>query len=272
MATALLLASGCREDPVLGPDDLDGQTPVPIYDIQTPHQGEPSMGSEVYLRSVVVTAFDTSPETRARREQDASGGYFCVEETGYTGGMVVQEIDGGTFSGVPLFNPALVPFLGEYVEFCLAGGDFHADSFCAAADSNRLTQLSEVTVFKVGETMAPTPISISSADLMNPARAEQFEGTLVRIDERLEFLGCQTFDTSGRPNCCVGAYDRYGNITTNGGLQFTNEFYTVPDGVTCVSSVTGIVTWFGHETDFGEYSVSPRGPGDVEVPADCLPD
>jgi hypothetical protein len=54
-------------------------------------------------------------------------------------------------------------------------------------------------------------------------------------------------------------------LATNG-IQITNEYYTIPAGTTCVSSVTGILTWFF------EYGLSPRGPDDVVIPAECRGD
>lgn len=283
LSIAVVVSTGCREDRLVEPGDAE--TPTTIYQVQTPHQGatEPVLGSVVFLRSVLVSAFDTSPETSARREQDARGGYYCVEETGYTGAMVVQEIDGGPMSGVALFNPTVIPanlvlgpgdlvdVRGEYLEFCLYGADSIANSYCPAQDTHRLTQLGSASVQRVGEAQPPEAIDISSADLLNAAHAEQYEGTLVRVSERLEVLACQPTDSQGRPNCCVGSYDRYGNLSLSAGFTLTNEFYTVDVGVTCMTSITGVVTWFGNDTDWGDYSLAPRSAEDVEIPADCRP-
>jgi hypothetical protein len=185
---ALLLGNGCREDPPI--EGLDGETPTTIYAIQTPHgdTAPPALGSDVFLRSVVVSAFDTSPETTARREQDSTGAYFCVEEAGYTGAMVVQEMAGGTFSGVSLFNPTVIPahlvlgpgdlvdVRGEYLEFCLAGNDYVADSYCAAPNSNRLTQLGSSSVTKVGEAEAPEPLPCPSQTCSMPGERSSSRG------------------------------------------------------------------------------------------------
>jgi hypothetical protein len=225
-----------------------------------------------------------------RRAQDASGEYYCVEEAGYTGGVVVQEVGGGAFSGVPLFNPSLVPAYatvgpgdlvdvhGEYVEFCLWGGDNVATSYCEADNSFRLTQLSSASVTKVGETAPPIPLDVAVADLRNPQLLEQLEGSLVRVSEEITITPCAQVDGSGRPNCCAGDYDRYGNLATSA-LSLMNEFFSVPAGTTCLSRVTGVVSWFGHGCpandseceSWGDYTISPRGPDDIEVPPRCSP-
>ncbi len=280
LAVAVVAPGGCRSID-LEPGD-DDESPTTIYAIQETHDDttEPRLGSRVYLRSVLVSAYDSYPEIEQDRMQDESGEYYCLESVGYTGAVVVQEIDGGPLAGVSLFNPTLVPahaalgagdvvdVRGDYLEFCLAGEDYHAESYCSAQNENRLTQLGAATVTKVGELNAPEPLLISASDLLNPVVAEQYEGTLVRIDERLEIDACNPVDSNSRPNCCVGDYDRYGNLSTNR-MSLTNDFYALPEGVECVTSVVGIVTWFGHESAWGDYSLSPRGPADVVVPQDC---
>ena len=277
-----LFSGACREERPI--DGGDGPAPVSIYDIQTPRPADqaPRVGDDVYLRSVLVVAHDTHPEPEARREQTSTGEFYCVDGTGYTGGLVVQEVGGGPFSGISLFNPTIVPsglmlepgdlvdVWGQYLEFCLSGSDSSADSYCQAQDTNRLSQIGSATVTKVGEASAPEPIDIRGADLLDPQRAEQYEGTLVRVTDRLVVTPCDAYDSRGRPNCCIGDYDRYGNLATNA-MDLTNELYSIPRGTTCLESVTGFVSWFGHATEWGEYSLSPRGPDDVVVPADCRP-
>lgn len=284
--TLVLGSSGCRPDPEwgLGPDEEW----VTIYQVQMEHPDDqhPELGSQVAFRSVVVTAYDTHPEIKFDDKQDGDE-IICIESVGYTGGLVVQEVGGGPNSGIPLFNPAIVPQFdrlgpgdlvdvrGEYLEFCLAGEDNHPDSYCGGRNTNRLTQLGGATATKVGEVAAPVPIDLTLQDVSNAQSAEPYEGVLVRIVQRLQISPC---DNPG-VNCCGGDYDMYGNLCAggrfedgrcNGGIELTNEFYTLPQGTTCVMAVQGILTWFGHESRFGEYRLSPRGPEDVTIPTECL--
>lgn len=265
--------TGCiREEPPPVVNE-EGTDPVAIYDLQTPHPDNefPALGSQVYIRSVVVTAYDTYAEPRQDRVQRGDE-YVCVEDVGYTGGVVVQEFEGGSYSGISAFAPSLVPahqsigagdivdIWGEYLEFCLDDNNA-ADSYCQAPNSDRLTQIGGATVTKVGEASSPEPVSIRLEDL-DPSRAEPYEGVLVQIDQRLPITRCESTDDRGRPNCCVGDYDRYGNLAV-GDISVTNEFYSIPEGTRCVSSISGIVAWFF------DYALSPRGPDDVVIPPEC---
>lgn len=278
--TLVLGITGCRPDPEWGsgPDEEW----ITIYQVQMNHSDDqhPEVGSQVAFRSVVVTAYDTYPETKFDRLADGEE-YLCVETVGYTGGLVVQEVGGGPYSGISLFNASVVPehdrlgpgdlvdVRGEYLEFCLAGDDYHPDSYCQAPNTERLTQLGGATATRVGEVAAPQPLEVSLQDVSNAQNAEPYEGVLVRINQRMQIAPC---DNPG-VNCCAGDYDRYGNLCVggrfesgrcNGGIEVTNEFYPVPTGTRCVSSVTGVLTWFF------EYRLSPRGPEDVTIPPECL--
>jgi hypothetical protein len=271
IAALAFTSAACRDAPT--PDGGLDYGNVAVRDLQSDHPDDedPVLGSEVYLRSVVVTAFDSYAEPEQDRVQRGSE-YLCLQDVGYSGGMVVQDFEGGPFSGVSLFNPQLVPAhhrLGPGdLEFCLAGEDYHADSYCQAPNTNRLTQLGAATATKVGEASPPLPYQVSSADLRSPQRAEPFEGVLVLINERISVEPCVPADSRGRPNCCVGDYDRYGNLATNA-VALTNDFWSVPEGTRCFTSVAGIVTWFGHQSEFGDYTISPRGPDDVVIPEEC---
>lgn len=285
VALCFALFSCSRPEQVWEPDA--DETWVSIYEIQgDPAQaGRPEVGSEVAMRSVVVTAFDAYAEPKADREQHGEE-IVCVEQVGYIGGLVVQELGGGPYSGVSLFNPSIVPdhqrlgagdlvdIRGEYLEFCLAGEDYRPNSYCEAPDTNRLTQLGNATASKVGEVEPPAPIDVAIDTLSRAQSAEPYEGVLVRINQRLRISPCDDPDY----NCCVGDYDRYGNLCAGGtfergrcegGIELTNEFYSVPEGTSCVTAVVGVLSWFGHESQFGEYRLSPRGPNDVTVPDEC---
>lgn len=249
-----------------------------VYEIQSddPSVEHPELGSMVRIRSAIVTAYDSYAEPTQDREQRGAE-YVCIQTVGYTGSAVVQDYAGGEYSGISLFNPTVVPsntdigagdlvdVIGEYLEFCLAEPDFVATSYCDAPDTDRLSQLGGATLTRVGEAVPPEPLQISASDLMTPARAEPYEGVLVRVTDRLTVEPCTPTDSRNRPNCCVGDYDRYGNLATNA-FNITNEYYSIPEGTRCISSITGIVSWFF------DYSLSPRGPEDVVIPDECRAD
>lgn len=274
LLAATCAATGCRPEPGL-PDGGDASEAISVLDIQTEHDDNspPELGSVVYLRSVVVTAYDDYAEPRQDRLQRGSE-YYCAQDMGYTGGVNVQDAEGGPRSGISLFNPSVIPanqkinpgdlvdVRGEYLEFCLDENN-SANSYCQAANTDRLTQLGDATVERVGEIAAPAPWQVLLSEFGRPEWAEDYEGVLVRIDEPLNITACAPTDDRGRPNCCVGDYDRYGNLATDGGISITNEFYSLPAGTTCLSSITGIVTWFF------DYNISPRGPEDVVIPESC---
>ncbi len=285
LVLCLALSACSRPDQVW--EAGDEQDFVTIYEIQGDPRFDtrPEVGSEVAIRSIVVTAFDVYAEPKADLEQRGEE-IVCIEQVGYIGGLVVQEFQGGPYSGVSLFNPTIVPdhqrlgpgdlvdIRGEYLEFCLAGEDYRPNSYCEAPDTNRLTQLGSATASKVGEVEPPQPIEVAIDMLAREDSAEPYEGVLVKVNQRLRIAPC---DDPGY-NCCVGDYDRYGNLCAggqfergrcDGGIELTNEFYSLPEGTTCVTSVTGILSWFGHESQFGEYRLSPRGPNDVTIPDEC---
>lgn len=272
----MVVLAACRPEPDWTGDGIDKDW-ITIFEIQNEHADteDPELGSRVSFRSVVLSVYDNYAEPTQDREQQGSD-YFCVQDLGYIGAVVIQDSDGGPRSGVSLFNPTLVPanqelgpgdlvdVRGEYLEFCLAGDDFHPDSYCDAPNTERLTQLGGATVTKVGEASPPIPYPLLRSELGDDEAMEEYEGVLVEINERLQVQPCEVIDSRGRPNCCVGDYSRYGNLETNL-IQITNEFYSIPDGVTCISSIIGVVTWFF------EYNISPRGPADVVIPPECRP-
>jgi hypothetical protein len=259
----------CRGDIHEVPGNDEAQV-FSVSDLQYPHavDQEPLIGRDVLLRSVVVTAVDRYAEAR----QDVvteDGQSRCVDNTGYAGGIAVQDPEGGAWGGVVLFNPTvtsqgdrlvpgtLVDVRGRYVEFCYENGE--ANNACPAHETQRLTQLTEATVAKVGEVAAPEAVEVSAAELANDHQAEAFEGVLVRLEGPLQVTPCR-----GEDNCCVGDYNRYGSLKTDV-LEITSEFYSIPTGTRCLGAVTGIVTWFN------KYRLAPRGPEDVEIPEQCLP-
>jgi hypothetical protein len=256
------------------PDGGDEEEAIAVLDIQSDHADDesPALGSQVFLRSVVVTSYDSYSEPR---QDDAQMGdeIVCVQDMGYTGGVTVQDAEGGWRSGIALFNPSIIPasqkigpgdlvdVRGEYLEFCLDASN-SPDSYCRASNTERLTQLGNATVTRVGEVAVPEPYDAMSSEFEQARYAEDYEGVLVRLEERFEITPCIPINEDGEPNCCVGDYDKYGNLETDV-LTITNEFYSIPTGTSCLTSVTGIVTWF-----FG-YRLSPRGPEDIVVPEEC---
>jgi hypothetical protein len=276
----VLAVAACRPEPEW--DSGQDQDIVTIYEIQTEHPDaqDPAVGSLVALRSVVVTAYDTYPESKFDDVQVGEE-IRCVEKLGYTGGIVVQEIGGGPYSGISLFNPSVVPqyerlapgdlvdVQGEYLEFCLTE-DNRPDSYCSAGNSERLSQLGEATATRVGEVARPVALVRTLQELTGATTAEPYEGVLVRIEQRLQISPCQRPEV----NCCSGDYNMHGSLCVggtsedgwcNGGIEVTNELYAIPPGTRCVSSVQGVLTWFF------EYRLSPRGPEDVVIPRECLP-
>lgn len=217
-----------------------GAAELPIQAVQNESDpAHPSEGERVLFRDVLVLAVD---------DYDEDG-------EGRTGSVWVGEAGGGSWSGVQLFNPTVVPTrveprAGDIVQVLGAVDEFVLlDDAGNPMDRNgTLTEIVDAVVQKTGETFPPPPTDVTENDLGERSRAEPYEGVLVRL----------------RNVRVVSGYDRYDEATTEGGIKIANDLYEAPElnpeGFSPVTlrSLTGVVTYF-----FG-FKLLPRGPEDIE--------
>lgn len=220
----------------------DGGDAVTIYDVQS---DEMAVGTPVELSGVIVTAVDTFG--------------------GRTGGVYVQEPDGGPFSGVLVFvrgteGAELVP--GDIVD--VVGGV--KDEFSFDEDPGSLTEIAApdggaivITKTGSGEVPAPEvvdPIALSADD----AESEKWEGVLVEFENvRVNVApeGVSSSDPSLLEMAVTGPYAVQGGLIDLAGIA----------AGTCYSSIVGIGDYFF------TYKIQPRSADDLVTGADgdCLP-
>jgi hypothetical protein len=208
---------------------------ITITDLQDDRAAaHPAPGDRITVSDVVVIAVDDYDEDGAGR----------------VGSLWISEPGGGAFSGVQLFNPSIVPARARLFPGDIVRAVGTVDEFVLLDDAGNpedpdgtLTELSDVSVTKIGETLPLEPIPVLEADFADPQDAERYEGCLIRIDNVRIRTG----------------YDSYGEATTEGQMAIATDLYEIP-GLAPGSryhSITGVVTYF-----FG-YSLLPRGPDDV---------
>ncbi len=254
LSLSFAFAAGCRDDGNANnntPDAAGGgggeeadaavSDSNTVYDVQ--NEATP-VGTPVTLRSVVVTAIDTFGDR--------------------TGGMYVQETDGGEFSGVFVF-------VSETTSSTLAVGDLVdieggvKDEFAISTDMSgrKLTEISPpeggiITITKVGTAALPTPpvvdpVVLSASDV----EAEKWEGVPIT------FEGVQFLETTRRddpPEISITGPYRVGGSLTQLDLDASVG--------TCYSSITGIGDYFFN------YKILPRSADDIVVDASgasCAP-
>ena len=196
----------------------------------------PGEGSRVVVSDVVVSAVDN----------------FDEDGTGRIGNVWVQEPGGGAWSAVQLYNPVVIPSRARLTPGDIVEAIGTLDEFVLLNDDGTpmdqdgtQTELESASVQKIGETLAPGATTIPEIELTNLVHAEPWENVLVRLE-----------------NVSVtGGYDRYDELTTEGGVTIAQDLYTIPDVAagTTFRSLSGIVTYF-----FG-FKLLPRGPEDVVV-------
>jgi predicted extracellular nuclease len=169
---ALLFAlTACRDGSTRNPgdddDDGDDVDDVAIQDIQSEDM---PVGTAVTMRGVVVTAVDTYG--------------------GRTGSFYVMEPDGGPFSGVMVYANGSVSkdlLVGDVVD--IEGAV--KDEFALDTDESGETMTEmvaaeggKIEVTLVGTQDLPPPSIVEPWEMLDPAGAEQWEGTLIQIRTR----------------------------------------------------------------------------------------
>lgn len=215
-----------------------------IYDVQ--NDATP-VGSSVSLRSVVVTAIDT----------------FGAR----TGGIYVQEQDGGAFSGVFLFVSASVSgalTVGDVVD--VDGGIKDEFAFSEFEPGQSITQVTAadggaISVTKISAGTAPAPELLNPWDLAaDDAEAEKWEGVLIKFDGVRALgsaFGVSSSDSTLMEMSVTGPYRMGGSLAQLNGVRDD-----------CYGSVTGIGDYFFN------YKILPRSSADIVADAggtSCLP-
>ena len=239
LSSIAVALSGCALDvPPAEPTFDDGRPAVTLYQVQDPTaDGHPDVGTNVRVEDLVVTAVD-------RFDEDGSG---------KTGTVFVQEIDGGPWSGIQLYRPAVQPaseYLlpgdvveveGQYVEFDLG----QINPAWADATGRTISQVANGVVRKTGEWISPEPALIDDpADLQEDPAAESWEGVLVEM----------------RDVDVTRARDSYGAFQVTGGALVDDDNYQIPNPAVGdhFVRVAGVSTYLA-----AEYKVLPRSALDV---------
>ncbi len=224
------------------PDATPGSSTT-IYDVQSDTTPE---GSSVTLRSVVVTAIDTFGSR--------------------TGGIYVQEVAGGAFSGVFIFGASASGLaVGDLVD--VDNGVKTEFSF-DFENGNSLTQVTSpdggaVSVTKVGTGTVPAPEVLNSWDLAaDDAEAEKWEGVLVKFDgmrvlrRAAPVSTSPTADPTLKEMTVTGPFRIGGTLTDLTGVRED-----------CYTSITGIGDYFFN------YKILPRSSADIVTGGtNCLPE
>lgn len=228
------------------PDAAPGASTT-IYDVQSENT---PVGSSVSLRNVVVTAID---------------GFG-----GRTGGMYVQEQDGGPYSGVNLFISSGAPagiVVGDIVnvdngvkdEFAYNdgnGGGFdpgYSITQVQAADGAALS------VTKVSSGTVPEPQLLNAWDLAaDDAEAEKWEGVLIKFEGVRALADARSVSSSD---------DTLKDMRITGPYVASSAMAAL-DGSAgdCYASITGVGDYFFN------YKITPRSSADIVVgnDGDCL--
>ncbi len=234
MLVTAVAVTGCRDDD----DNPSNNNNINVTDDHTVYQvqdeNHPShlqAGDQVRIERVVVTAVD---------KYDSGDGR--------TGNVWVQEPDGGAFSGVMVFAPAILP--GGDLE-SINVGDLvdvtgEIDEFALDADTSgrTVTEIMNGTVEVLGQADPLQPEVVSVQGLTQDPDAEQWEGVLVRVAN-------------------VRATDKnssYNEVTYTGGLVGDDEIWDLFGATTvdtCYSQVTGVMNYFF------KYFLMPRSDADI---------
>lgn len=235
-----VLAAGCRDkdasnDVDAAPGGDGGGDDVKIQDIQDDNM---PVGQAVTVRGVVVVHVDTFGSR--------------------TGGLFIQEPEGGEFSGVFVFltgtqAAGLVP--GDLVD--VLGGE--KDEFALSADTSGRTlteivapQGGSITINKVGTGTVPTPPVLNPWDLAaSDVEAEKWEGVTVTF-QNVAVLRAPRMVTQSDPTIL--------EMVVTGPFPAQNSLTQLEDTLMrddCLASLTGIVDYFF------DYKLLPRTAADI---------
>ncbi len=180
--------------------------------------------SPVELKGVVVVSPKFSAFSDAADPTRDLDGYFIIDAAG------------GPYSGVVLTVPTAQATdfkLGDTLDVAGEALEF----FCQ-------TEVKGQTVTVTGTTTPPAPALVTVADLADPAKAEVWEGTLVRLENVTVESGPSQF----------GEYTLAGGALIDDTLSGALNLAT---GAT-LDSVVGVVGF-----SFGAYKLLPRSPSDI---------
>lgn len=236
----LCAAAGCRDkdasnDVDAGPGVDGGGDDVKIQDIQDDNM---PVGQAVTVRGVVVVHVDSFGSR--------------------TGGIYVQEPEGGERSGVFVFlsgTQAAGLVAGDLVD--LLGGE--KDEFALSDDTSgrTLTEISPpqggtITITKVGTGTVPTPPVLNPWDLAtSEAEAEKWEGVTVTF-ENVAVLSAPRMVTQSDPTIL--------EMEVTGPFPVQNSLTQLENTImrdACLASLTGIVDYFF------DYKLLPRTAADI---------
>jgi hypothetical protein len=243
MLVGLFAAAGCRGDDDDNPGNnnnvnaTDDHTIYQVQDDSLPNHLQ--VGDQVQIERVVVTAVD---------KYDSGDGR--------TGNVWVQEPDGGAFSGIMVYSPAILPGgdlesinVGDLVD---VSGEI--DEFALESDTSgrTVTEVINGTVTVLGQAASPEPEVVSVQALTQDPDAEQWEGVLVRV------LNIRATHKN----------DQYNEVTFTGGLVGDDELWDLYGAATvdtCYGQVTGVMNYFF------KYFLMPRSEADLVEgqPTDC---
>jgi len=240
-STVALATAGCRDD-TPGNNNNQNQNhnatgDNTIYQVQDPQDPNAlQKGDQVTLEDVVVTAVDNYGDR--------------------TGNIWVEEPDGGPFSGVQVYAPAVVN--GSLADISVGDlvtvrGEIDEYAYSTDTSGRTVTEIINGSVERLGASTAPAPEVVAAHDVMNDPEAERWEGVLVTVQN----VRASNEDTT------------HEEATFTGGLVAGSDLYDVLGDVevgTCYSAVTGVSNYFF------DYFILPRSGADLVVAAndgDC---
>jgi uncharacterized protein len=186
-------ANDCTAPPP--PDEVCGETYTPIYDIQGSGSASPLDGSIVSTEGVVVGDFQPGDGDEFNTDL---GGFFIQDPAG--------DGNAATSDGIFVFAPSAMDVqVGDGVR---VRGE--VDEFFGMTQLTNVTALLECST---GNTVAPTPITLATA---NQAEYEPYEGMLVTFPQTLSISEYFNFD-------------RFNEIVLTDGRQFQPTAVFDPD-------------------------------------------
>jgi hypothetical protein len=244
MLTGLVAAAGCRHSDDDNPGNNNNNNSVTddhtIYQVQDDsHPNHLQPGDLVEIEQVIVTAVD---------KYDSGDGR--------TGNVWVQEPEGGAFSGIQVFAPAILPggSLDSIDVGDLVNVSGEIDEFALTSDTSgrTVTEIVNGNVTVLGSTDPLEPEVVSAQALIQDPDAEQWESVLVRV------VNLRATDRD----------DQHNEVTFTGGLVGDDELWDLYGATTvdsCYSQVTGVMNYFF------KYFLMPRSAADLVEgqPTDC---
>lgn len=262
--SAVTVLGGCRSDSQVGADaapEADASAGITIYDIQTPDGPASTPGTPVEIRGVVVTAVDRFGNR--------------------TGGVYVQEPEGGAYSGVMVFDPAIGGGLaiedilpGDIVD--VTGGIVDEFSLDTDTTGRKLTEIgspegTQVTITRTGTGTVPAPTVVDPVLMAaDDVEAEKWEGVLVTIENvavTFPAEGVSSTDLTLAEMTVTGPFRVGSSLTSLGEAIDENTFDPSYPRDACLSLITGVGDYFFN------YKILPRSADDIVEAADmssCL--